>query len=180
MFNLLPENLKSFIRSEYKMRRLVLALFFVILIELSLLIFLFPTWLESGARERAVVKQSDLASESLKNSDINPATSVIKDTNIKLSVLNTALNYPELTPLVDKILDQKTSSISVTQITYNTVSTSTASITLSGVSKTRESLVAFVKKLQDTNSFKKVDLPISNLAKDKNIEFSLNLSISQQ
>jgi hypothetical protein len=179
MFNLLPENLKSFIHSEYRMRRLVLALLFIILIEISLLIFLFPTWLESNAKEKAITKQSEQASESLKNSDINPATVIIKSINTKLSVLNVALNYPKVTPFVNQILEKKSSTISINQITYNLVSSSTANITVGGVSKTREALVSFVKKLQETNSFKKVDLPISNLAKDKNIEFTLNLSIQQ-
>jgi hypothetical protein len=43
----------------------------------------------------------------------------------------------------------------------------------------RESIVAFTDNLKKIDSFSKVDLPISNLAKDKNIDFSISINIEK-
>lgn len=177
MFNLLPENLKNKIKAEYKRRRLVVILFLAVCVEGSFLIFIFPTWLVSYHNEKGVVYESEQMNNLFKNSNINPTNSVIKSLNSRLGILDTALEYPKFRPFVDTVISNKTSSISITEFSYESTATSSATFVLSGVSSSRESLVSYVKRLEGTKLFKKVDLPIGNLAKDKNIEFTINLTI---
>ena len=49
-------------------------------------------------------------------------------------------------------------------------------MTVSGMAGTREDLVAFVKKMEDSKYFSDVVSPISNLTKDKNINFVITLN----
>lgn len=177
MFNLLPENLKESIRKEYKHKRLVVILFFIVSVQATFLIFLFPTWLVSYHKQMEISTQSEQMSKFLNDSNTNPATSVIKSINSKLNVINSALEYPKFLPLIDTVISKKTNKISITNFSYAPTASSSASLTLGGISSTRESLVSFVKSLEDTKLFSKVDLPISNLAKDKDIEFTINLKI---
>jgi len=178
MFNLLPDNLKEQIISEYKLRKLTLGVIFLLFIQVSFLVFLFPSWLVSIYKERDILKQTEEMSKSSLVSNINTAVSTINSTNTKLKVLTTVLEYPKFTPFVNAILSKKTNNIQINAIMYTSTEASMATISIQGISSTRESLVSFVKNLENLGLFEKVNLPVSNLAKEKNINFFIDLTIT--
>jgi len=57
MFNLLPQNLKQKIKSEYALRRMVVILSFVIFLQVSSIVFTLPLWFISGFKEKEAVLQ---------------------------------------------------------------------------------------------------------------------------
>ncbi|MEQ1561592.1 MAG: PilN domain-containing protein, partial [Nitrospira sp.] len=179
MFNLLPKSFKDEIKSEYKRRRLILTLVLIIFLQISALVFIFPSWSESVSREQETISEIEGINQSLSSKDASPIASIISETNLKLNIINATMQYPEFLPFLDLVLSNKSSLVHVNSISFTTVSTSTANISLSGVSGTREALVAFAKSLENTKSFKKVNLPVSNLAKDKNISFSITMTFSK-
>ena len=150
---------------------------FILFIQISFLVFIFPSWLSSYYKEKEINLELDSVSQSTLSKNTGSIAGIISGTNVKLNILNTALEYPELTHFVNSIIANKTSSIHLNQFIYTAVSSTTATINLGGISNTRQSLVSFVKSLQGLKIFKIVDLPVSNLAKDKNIDFSINLTI---
>jgi hypothetical protein len=178
MFNLLPESLRDGLKKEYRLRRLTIILIFVVFIELSFLIFLFPTWLNSLYKEKGLAAEALKSGQVSVDENLNGTISTIKTLNSKLSTID-MLNYPGILPFIDIILSKKTKSISITQINYASSDSNNATLSISGISANRDSLVSFVKSLEDSKSFKSVNSPISNFAKDKNINFSINLVISQ-
>lgn len=178
MFNLLPESLKSTIRSDYKQRVVVVGLLVVIFIQISFLLFLVPSWLISMYKEKDALVATEAMNQSKMVSSINSISTVIADTNTKLNIISKALEYKKVLPILNTIINNKTSSIRLNDFSYTYLSSNSASVVISGVSATRDSLVAFVNALQKTTQFKNVDLPVSNLTKDKNINFSLTLSVS--
>ncbi len=180
MFNLLPENLKDTIRKEYKFRKIIVILLFIISLQISFLIFIFPTWLISLYNEKEVLAESENVKKQLSDLNISPATLTIKSLNTKLNIINTTLEYPKILPLFNTIISKKTNSIQIDEFLYTLVQNNTAEIIIGGTSLTRESLVSFVKSLEDTKSFKQVNLPISNLAKDRNINFSISMKITTE
>ncbi len=177
MFNLLPETFKEKIKAEYKLRRLVLILAFVIFIQSSFLIFLFPSWLISLYKEKEVASQIEEINKSSVAANANSISSIIKSTNSKLKVINNTLEYPRLIPFVDTVISKKSENIHLIGILYSGTGRSTATLSIEGISSTREALVSFVKNLEKSGMFRKVDLPVSNLAKDKDIKFSMSLTI---
>ena len=179
MFNLLPDNLKGKIKTEYQIRRLTVFLTFVIFLQISFLIFLSPSWVASVFRQEEAVSQIEKMRESLLSQNTNSVASIIAGTNAKLNIINTTLEYPEVAPIFNVILSNQTSSIRLNGLTYTSINASTSALTMSGISTTRESLVSFVKSLEKSKAFKTVDLPVSNLAKDKNIDFAVSLIVGQ-
>lgn len=179
MFNLLPQDLRSKIIVEYRYRLVIVIILFVILSQVSFLVFLFPTWLTSFYKERDFSIKSDEASRTLLTLDISSTTSYIKSLNSTLEVINKTLEYPRFIPIVDDIIENKTSGIKLDGIYYSVDSNNTGTITLGGIADKRETLVSFAESLRGINYFKKVDLPISNLAKDKNIDFNIKISIEK-
>ena len=177
MFNLLPENLKKEIKSNYRFRLVAVALLLLIFLQFTTLIFMLPSWISSYYREKDEGSQEQKMNQSLSSADIASIDSQIKTINSRIKILNSALNYPHLIPYINLILGQKTNAIKLSTIDFN-LNSSNVTISLNGISDTRDSLLAFVKVLQATGQFKNVDLPISNFAKDKNINFSLNLIIN--
>ncbi len=177
MFNLIPENLRKNIVSEYRLRLVVVSIVFLILIQISFLIFLFPSWLVSYYKEKDFSVQSDEINKSLSALDIASTTNFIKSLNTKLGIINDTQEYPRFVPIVDEVLSKKTASIRISGIYFSDNSATTAVLTLEGIGDTRESLVSFADSLKTIPHFKKVDLPISNLAKDKNIDFTISINI---
>ena len=176
MFNLLPDILKARLKSEYRLRHLIVILGFVIFLQITFLIFLSPSWVITFYKEKDAVSMTNLANQSVSSTTSASLSAVIVGTNDKLKVLNNSLQYLKVTNLMNVIISNKTSSISVSEMSYTSTNASSTDIIIGGVSLSREALVSFVKKLKDSKLFSKVDLPVSNLAKDKNIQFSINIS----
>ncbi len=177
MFNLLPENLRNAVVKEYHLRLTIVVMVYVILIQVSFLIFLFPSWLVSFYKEKDFSSQSDELNKSLSTLDISSTTSFIKSFNTKIGIINDSLEYPKFVPILDDVLAKKTGTIRITGMYYTVNSINSGTLTLEGIGDTRESLVSFSDSLKTIGYFKKVDLPISNLAKDKNIDFTISINI---
>ena len=176
MFNLLTDDLKEKIKANYRLRRLVVLLIFIIFLQVSFLIFLFPSWIASLFKEKESILQTEKMNQSLLSQNTDSIASTITTINTKLNIINNTLEYHEVIPIINTILSNKTGSIHINSLTYGSVNASTSALTIQGISATRESLVLFVKSLKKSETFKVVDLPVSNLTKDKNIDFVINLS----
>ena len=177
MFNLLPAIQKEKIRTEYKLHLVTVILILVIFLEISFLILLLPSWVISYFKEKELLLNEDAANHSSIYKKAEETQAVIVQTNAKLKILNTAMEYPKLGHLVNSVISNKTSDIYINQFSYTSAG-QIASMSITGISNTRESLVLFIKNLQSSGSFKEVNLPVSNFAKDKNIDFSINLNIT--
>lgn len=180
MFNLLPDNLKEELKAEYKKRWLILLLVLVIFLQVSFLIFFLPSWALSLSKEREISSSVYGIAQSASSKDAVPIASIISDTNKRSSIINTLMEYPEVVPLINTVIENKISSIHINEILYRFADKANTTVTLSGVSDTRDSLVSFVKKLESSGSFKSINLPVSNFTKDKDISFSLSMIVLQQ
>ena len=180
MFNLLPDNLKDKIKSEYRLRFWTVVLLLIIFLEVVLLVFIFPSWLTSFNKENDLISEVNKVNKSQLKNDTDPIIAEIRDLNLKLNIINTTLQYREVLPLAGTIISKKPRAIRITGFDYAGTGTSTADVVVRGISATREDLVSFVKTLKDTKTFKDAVLPVSNLAKDKNISFSINLTVAPQ
>ena len=179
MFNLLPEIIKKEIKIDYRIRWLFVILLAVLFLQISFLIFLSPSWVNSFFREKELVSQLNEINKSSSYQDANTTSSIIESTNVKLKIINTDMEYPKVVPLIGSILSNKIPGISINELSYKFSKATVATITVSGVSKSRELLIAYVNSLEKSGVFSVVDLPISNLAKDMDIDFSMNLTVSQ-
>lgn len=180
MFNLLPESLKQDIAKEYKLRRLAVILFFTLSIQISFLIFLFPSWVVSEYKERALnIRVSQI--DEIKNLSNSTSTKpIIKSVNNELSIIDKSLDYPKILPYLNLILSKKNTPVKIQQFSYVSTDGSNARVVVRGVSATRESLVGFKSEIDNSKLFHSTDLPISNYAKDKNIDFDLTLTIANK
>lgn len=177
MFNLLPDSFKDEMIKEYNLRRFLIVIMFVFFIQITFFIFLLPSWLISNSKEESSkLRLAQLESSKLLSESATIKT-VVKNINAELGIIDKSLEYPVFTKYLDSILDKKTPNIKISMFSYVSNSSSTATVIIKGISATRDSLVEFKNSLDALKIFKSIDLPISNYAKDKDIEFGMNLII---
>lgn len=111
--------------------------------------------------------------------NIASTTSNVKKLNNNLIIMDKVLSYPKLTHYLNIIFLNKTKTILIDDISYIDINEKNATITVNGKSATREALLTLVKNLQTSGVFLSVDLPISNYAKEKDLDFSIKLTIAE-
>ena len=116
---------------------------------------------------------------------VNPETlSSIKDLNDKLSLIEKTQDnkFVVSEKVINAIILKKMSSIKITNIAYEnstlkgaTNKKASKKISIQGYAPSREVLLSFRQALENSVTFKQVDLPISNFVKGSNIQFYLSL-----
>ena len=177
MIDLLPENQKKYIAREYGYRKYTVICFCAFVASVVTLLLFVPSYMlavnkNTDARERLAIEpaQDSVATE-------NDLKHEIDDANIYLSVLRQpATTTPLFSQFVFMISKDKTSDNAVTDISYSIQSDGRVKVDVSGVAKSRDSLSAFADALSREQGIAKIEIPISNYAKDADISFSFSLN----
>jgi uncharacterized protein (UPF0333 family) len=175
MFNLLPLIEKKFISAEYTRRKMTVVLAFLLFLIVIAAVFLVPSFIISQFRLSEV--SQTVSALQANNSIQNQAA--LKDkihmANKKVATLSMGTSSAPVTSVLEGIASEKTADIKITS--FSLTREGAASLTLKGTAATRESLLSFANKLKADTAYKKVDLPISNFAKDENIGFTVTLTL---
>ncbi len=177
MINLIPTKEKKIMQVTFYYR--LATMFFVVLGTCFLIasIIVLPSYLISKVKK-------DTLTEKLEIEKATPVTSVnqeviatISDIDAKVSLLEKRQKDKFLVSekVINEILSKKMSDIKITEISFDDIKDSGKKIIISGIAPSRERLLFFRRALEDSVSFKRVDLPISNFVKGSNIQFSLSL-----
>lgn len=173
MFNLLPEADKKNVLKEYSMRRAVVILLFLLVAGLIALVTALPSKLLSSSKFKGVQKQIEVSKTIAILNEEAKLTSSLSLVNSKLTALKDA-GGSSIVDLIERIIVKKGQSIKIRGISYiRNVDKST--ISLSGVTQNRESLLNFVKSLKTEPLWSEVNLPVSNFAKEKDAEFTIEI-----
>jgi hypothetical protein len=175
LHTLLPTSEKKILRHEYQIRALVVLSFIVSVAVLIGIVALFPTFVKVFREGQSL--ENSLASVSI---DEEPSGEVdcekdLKSYNLLLSALVSEVDFPRLSTFVEMVVairhDVILDSVSVAKL-----ATSSVAIMVNGKANTRDSLITFKKRLEETDM--KVDLPVSALAKSRDISFSMKITKS--
>lgn len=176
MANLLPKEQQDEVRREYRLRLLVLAFLFVFFLSVWAAVLLYPSYLQS--REWESIQAGRL--ETLKNftallKEYNTAE-IIKSTNLRVGLIleknEAALKINES---ISHVLNEQPEGVFLTGFAYQKPQGVLSRLVISGVSRNREILQGFADSLKKNRLFSKVDLPISTLAPDRDIPFSISI-----
>jgi len=178
--NLLPTTEKNELRKGLKLRLIVV---FLILISISFFIgfvMLWPSFFmtldyfgSNNSENYSVGNESDSAMEQTLNL---PA-----EINEKLSILQSDLNAVSVVESFNKIISFLPKEVSLNSVAFSrnqiVGEKKGVVITVAGTALNRDSLVAFSNLLKNSNFFSAVDMPVSSLAKDKNLPFTMKIFI---
>jgi len=176
MSNLIPIKNKSEIKKEYLARLSSIILFFIFFTIIVLIVFSIPSLFllrnkVSISEEKVVFLDTYI--EKRQESDVS---SILFSTNEKMMLLNLP-ETPLLYKSVETVLNRINSSISISSLSFKTTGEK-RTLFISGKAGDRDGLIAFTDSLKTVSEFSDVNLPISNLAKSKNINFDLKIEFS--
>lgn len=171
--NFLPEEDKRKIKKEY-LRRLfvVIGIFSFFAISIGIILLLsFTIFLKD--QEHNLERQLAVSEERLLRGKIENTISLAEEINTKISLLDSGQkNVGEKSAFIKIILGEKTNKIKINDFFFDN-----GKILIQGLSENRQDFLSFIDSLRKKKEFKKVESPISNLIKERDIEFKLTIEL---
>lgn len=175
MFKLLTEEEKQKVTHEYTARRTICMLSALSIILAAGVIGLLPSYVFSSARQNEAFERAKAMDHTGETSDGPALQAWLEAVNYKLQILSPALDTDRPSDALGHILEQKMAGIRIVSFSWVKTNGKTA-ISVSGVATDRQSLLAFENRINASGRFSNVTLPLSDLAKDKDINFQMKFS----
>jgi hypothetical protein len=175
MINLIPRKAIRNNLIEYWVRVLTV---WLLLISITLFVgagILLPTYVLINSQVSAYESSAAAASEKVANYE-DVSQELIRSTQQAKMVLDESA-LPVFSEYIDLLQGMQGSEIEITEIRLFRDQAGTAPITVSGEAGNRQALASFRDRLLEHEEIAIVDLPISNLASDSDIMFSLTVTL---
>lgn len=157
------------------MRRTIVIIIGLILVVLIGLIGLLPSYVLSSARKNEVLERTRILNSTAYEADESDLQAWLLRTNERLKAFSPTLDTDRPAVFIERILDQKIKGVRVTGFSWVKVK-DVITLSVSGIAKDRQNLITFQNRINSSGYFSEVTLPISNLAKDKDIDFKIKFS----
>jgi hypothetical protein len=177
MINLIPPNAKKRIVVEY-WARTVSVWFYIWACALLLGAFVMvPVYVlidlqVSNSSESAASAEALLAS-------YDELTKQLDDANKDAKALLDSRRFTLMSDYTKSFFALESNAVSLSQVSMSRTKDGIGAVQIAGSADTRQSLASFRDELLDLPQVESVDLPISNLAKDKDIKFALTVKIKK-
>lgn len=176
MANLVPPKAKKIVVKEYWMRVLAVWMFFITAACVIVTVLMIPTYILVGAQQEALVNRSNKVP--IKQSEFKEMSEQVADTNKLAQYLeqqNKSISISELITEIDALAGE---NVTVLEYNFKQEMDSVTPLTIGGVAADRTALANFRDVLSVHELFSEVTLPLSNLAGDMNIPFSMQLILN--
>ncbi len=178
MTNLIPPQAKKNIAREYWTRVASLGLFIIGCLIFAVVALLLPVYVLLQSRlsaygESAEIALSDSASYQLSSSVLSVAS---KESGLLLELKE----QQRFSDLQKKLEGKANSDLKIERFSFQQTSAGLEPIAISGKAITRQALADFREALLNDKDIDKVLLPISNLAQDKDISFSVTVTMKAE
>jgi len=186
MLELLPEKEKKYLKRMYTLRFFSVILLFLLATLVFAGILLIPSYFAARSTHKSIEEQvSFLQAYSDKKRDDRSGL-ILLGLEEKMDNLRDSLTEPSFLDVVEKVTEVKPQNLSIKSLFFNApedepgeIAASSIKVTLIGESGARSTLLLFVDRLKEISGFEKVDLPISNLAREKDIPYTITISVSK-
>ncbi|MFA6554559.1 MAG: hypothetical protein WCS89_03560 [Candidatus Paceibacterota bacterium] len=172
---LLPLQERIVLRREYY-KRIVLVLSLTLSLAIFVgMAFLAPTFIRALSTEREVGGNTADVSKGSNNNDLKNVQQSFARSLVMMNSLKEGQGSPRISELVNEVVGIR-ETVRFNSFIATKVSTTTFTMVIQGVSPTRNALLAFKSNFESMAVGNKVELPVSELAKSSNIQFSLKLN----
>ncbi len=166
-------------RKEFRMRATVLFIWTLGMAALAAGIALLPSYFLASVKEKAASARLEAQSREAVPVADQRTMDIIRDVNAKIALVERgdendfSVSEKLLTVIVRKMPD-----IKITRLSFEDDAADGKVLSVEGRAPSRERLLLFRRALEDDDSFKKVDLPISNFVRGSDIQFYVELTSS--
>lgn len=174
LFEFLPREYKIRAKKLYRTRLFILIALGVVFLSAASLLLLVPSYALVYIEKKAMTAERDAAENILSLRDNDSIRSFVVLAKAKIEAANESLDKPLFTESLRKFVAAGSSGVRVQSISFERAKEGNKMV-VSGVASTRDSLLAFARALEESGSFKEVDLPVSSLARSSNIDFTIEI-----
>jgi Tfp pilus assembly protein PilN len=177
--NLLPITEKESLKKGFKLRSVILASLILVCVFVLGIAMLLPSYFLAMGN---LSKDSSGYTSGMENSTSTKELLVLpQEIDMKVKQLQASNSNVFVSDCFAKIIKPLPLGVRLDSISFSrgqSYKEKTGVIVLvSGVATDRDSLVSYVTLLKENSSFSNVDMPVSSLAKNKNLPFSINIFI---
>jgi hypothetical protein len=175
MYKLLPPQAGEKAKKEYSLRRISVILGLLSTLALFALTTLSPTAIFFLEKKKAALFTLDVVDKPVQGLDKDALEKWLERVVADLPAITPDETKDDVYIYLQKILAKKSPSISITNLSYAKALNGNKSFKVSGVAKTRQSLIAFQSSLNDSKEWSQVDFPVSAIARESDIPFDISL-----
>ena len=178
-YTLLPEKEIKALKREYRMRLVIFFLFFMSVAVLAGIFSLTPGFVLSYTQEKEALSHLKNVEKNRKDNGLDSIVKELNETNTIIKKLEDHSGDLVYSRIIFQIIGHKTSGLTIKSfdISKSPNATSTADVVIQGKATTRDSLISFKNKLEADPLISNLQLPVSDLAKSKDISYSIKISI---
>lgn len=176
MINLIPTSARKRIRTEYWVRVVSVWALTLAAALAVVAVLLLPPYVLVSSQERAYEASAAIARGEVLEAD--EAETALTAANEQSRRVITAAEQPRLLTVFAIIESLAPPAVELRQLRFNRTETGEiAPVSVSGVAATRQALAGFRDALESHERIARVDLPISNLASDRDLTFSITIHL---
>ncbi len=173
MINLIPPSAKKQVRKEYWVRvfsvwMMLVASSFVIVAFLHM-----PTYVL--IKSQLAVFANEFTEASVQNEAFKEAEATVVQSNQIATLLASDEKVTLFTTLIEVLETLAGSKVTINSFIFQRDNNTISPITISGQAYSRQSLVAFSEAIKTNKLFESAEIPLSNLAKDRDIPFTISV-----
>lgn len=175
MFKLLPHHEKVRLQKEYRVRLAVVALFFLFSVEVVGIAALMPSFFLSKVKDDQIKNEQKVLGalmEEEKDPQLALELERAKNQIRQLVVDEETVEVAKLFGIVNK---DRAPGISISSFDLDRKKEGEDELRIFGTASSRDALVLFNKTLETEELFTKVELPVSDLARNRDITFSIRI-----
>ena len=176
MANLLPQKERKRFLWEYRFRLFTVAMLFFAATMLFGTILLLPSYFVSESKEVSILRQSELLEKTISIREGDPSLISLLSTKQKITALEDVQKQVLQSEVLQAIIKSIDENITVGAFYYTQKGESSSEMRITGVADSRSALLLFSDRLKKESLFDRVDFPVSSLAQDSDITFSMLLT----
>jgi len=177
MANLIPPQAKKNIIIEYWIRAVSVWFALLGVASLTMAVLNVPVYI---LIQNQLQSYSSLYNDAdAQNTSFEQIESGIVLANTTAVLLSNNLKSESIVPYINQIDNLANSKISIQSLKLIRSGVNLEEVQIQGVADDRESLVAFSDAIESAEDFTKADIPLSNLAKDKDIPFTIDAQLNK-
>lgn len=174
MFNLLPTAEKLALRREYRMRLAIVALSMFLFTLLAAFLLMIPSYVLTVSKENFVKQNQNLLGQELNEADKAYSRDLAKIRD-ELAALTPKSGSLKLSTFISDLIADRNSDIKINSIVITPIEGNKSSILIAGLAGKRVSLLDFTKAIETERGVSDVNTPVSNFAKEADIEFAITV-----
>lgn len=173
MVNLLPTKQKRQLKRAYYLR---LATTLAVLAHGALVVggvLLIPSYVVAERAADSAERYLAAVEETVAVRERAGVSHTIRALSERLRILDTLAVQPRAVPALDVVLERRTSGIRITGIGFAKGNSDAIALSIAGTAANRTALLTFIDTLRAAGTLDGVEVPVSQLAQEANIPFSI-------